>query len=181
MLRGASARAGWGWVAGVTAFIYASLPVMPSLWGALDRRAPLMLRGSMVLVALLSVGGVWAAVLYERAERRPLPLMVLALATALLALGLYLPAFPTERFHFIEYGLLGALILRASLRSRPGDWKVGFGLAALVLVALGVMDEVFQYLLPNRVFEWRDIWFNIAGGLIGFGAYLVMAPPESSQ
>jgi hypothetical protein len=136
------------------------------------------LRGSLVLLAVLSTGAFWAYALMERLERRPLPLSVLALATGLFAFGLYFPSFPSERFHFLEYGLLGALVLRASLKTRPAHWGASFGLAALVLTSIGVMDEVIQYFLPSRVFDWRDIWFNLSGGVLGFAAYLVVAPPK---
>lgn len=175
---GASERPGWGWIAGLTAFIYVSLPVMPSLWSFLDRRSPWLLRGGMVLLAFLSVGVVWIVTLVDRGERRPLPLSVLALATGLFALGLYSPTYPSERLHFLEYGLLGMLILRASLRTKPHSWRASFGLAAVVLCLIGTVDEVIQYLLPNRFFDWRDLWFNVLGGLLGFGAYLVAAPPK---
>lgn len=178
MGKGASDRPGWGWIAGLTAFIYASLPVMPYIWRTLDRRAPWLLMGGMVAMALLSVGALWIVTLVDRGERRPLPLIVLATATGFFALGFYIPAFPSERVHFLEYGLLGMLILRASLRTMPQSWRASFGLAAVVLCTIGTLDEIIQFLLPNRFFDWRDLWFNLIGGLLGFGAYLVVAPPE---
>lgn len=176
----ASARVCWAWVAGLTVFIYASLPVAPALWTNIDKRAPLLLRGGLVALALLAAGALWRVVWKDRGERRPLPLLTLAAATVLFALGLTSPAFPSERFHFLEYGLMGMLVLRASLKSQPRSLKAAFGLAALVLCTLGTIDELIQYFLPNRFFDWRDIWFNIAGGLLGFGAYLVLSPPESA-
>lgn len=171
-------RPGWGWVAGVTAFIYLSLPVMPWVWNALDRKTPWLLRGGVALLALLVLSTVWIVVLVDRRERRPLPLIVLSLLTALFTAGLFIVPYPSERIHFFEYGILGMLILRSSLRTMPESRWAGAGVAALVLAAIGSGDELIQYLLPNRVFDWHDIWFNVLGGALGFGAYVLAAPPE---
>lgn len=180
MKHGASARVCWAWVAGLTVFIYASLPVAPALWTGMDKRAPLLLRGGLAALALLAAGALWRIVWKDKGERRPLPILALAAVTVLFAVGFISPAFPSERLHFLEYGLLGMLVLRASLKSRPRSLRAAFGLAALVLCTLGTIDELIQYILPNRFFDWRDIWFNIAGGLLGFGAYLVLSPPGSA-
>lgn len=177
MARRASARAGWIWVIGLTAVIYASLPVMPSVWRALDQRIPLLLRSSGWLFSLSAAAALWAAVLIGRAERRPLPLVVLAALTGLFAWGLAATPYPAERFHFLEYGLLGALTLRSSLHTYEDRWTAAFGLAALVVFAVGGLDEAIQYALPNRFFDWHDIWYNILGGLLGFGAFLAVSPP----
>ncbi|MFQ6671734.1 MAG: VanZ family protein [Candidatus Tectimicrobiota bacterium] len=173
----AAGGAGWGPVVGLTAFIYATLPVMPVVWRAVDRRAPNVLGPSAWLLALCAVGAMWRTIWVHRAERRPLPLGVLAITTGLFAWGITSPTFPAERFHFLEYGLLGMLTLRASFRTVPDRWAATFGLASLVLCIIGAGDEVVQAMLPNRVFDWHDIWFNIYAGLLGFGAYLGMAPP----
>ncbi len=177
MVRWSAGRAGWGSVVGLTALIYVSLPVMPSVWRALSRRAPQAPVAGFWLLALVAVGAVWVTVWVKRGERRPIPLGVLAVTTGLFAWGISSPTYPAERFHFLEYGLLGILILRASVRTVPDRWATTFGRAALVLLTIGVVDEIIQFALPNRVFDLRDIWFNIYGGLLGFGVYLVVAPP----
>lgn len=71
-----------------------------------------------------------------------------------------------ERFHYLEYGLLYALwfrVVRHFVRGRACY------LAAFVLCSVfGLADEVVQFYLPNRHFDWGDVWMNVVG--CGFGA-----------
>ena len=39
--------------------------------------------------------------------------------------------------------------------------------AIILLVIIAVIDELIQYMLPNRVGDIRDIVMNITGGIIG--------------
>jgi VanZ like family len=69
-----------------------------------------------------------------------------------------------ERFHFVEFGLITFLYYRA--------WRERLDMAALVLPALaafvvGIADEAFQWFIPARVGELRDVWLN--GASIGCG------------
>jgi VanZ family protein len=40
---------------------------------------------------------------------------------------------------------------------------------------LGCLDEGIQAILPNRVYDIRDIGFNAAAGLMAMAAILVLA------
>lgn len=72
-----------------------------------------------------------------------------------------------ERSHLLEFGVLAFLIYEAlcerltnrKTSSFPGVWA--FLIAALV----GVTDELVQMLLPTRVFDPRDILFNVLAAL----------------
>ena len=81
-----------------------------------------------------------------------------------------------ERFHFVEYGLVTALFYRA-WRAR-GDLSI----VCLPLIAgliVGTLDEAWQWFVPERVGEWRDIFINF--GAIGTGLLLslAIAPPAT--
>lgn len=70
---------------------------------------------------------------------------------------------PEERIHFLQYGFLAWLALRA-LEPRLEPWKLQ--VVAFVGVALlGLCDELYQGWLPNRVFDWRDVGLNAIGAL----------------
>jgi len=43
----------------------------------------------------------------------------------------------------------------------------GKGMAVGIVFVIGVGDELIQWLLPNRIFDLRDILFNILGGITG--------------
>ncbi len=65
---------------------------------------------------------------------------------------------PEESFHFIEYGMLSILIFWA-LSFRVQDASVYFTAFFLASI-IGSLDEVVQWLLPERYFDYRDIGLN---------------------
>ena len=69
---------------------------------------------------------------------------------------------PAERIHFLEYGILGALIFKATGKGTKQNI-----FAIILLFIIAVIDELIQYILPNRVGDIRDVVMNITGGIIG--------------
>jgi len=79
---------------------------------------------------------------------------------------------PAEKIHFIEYGFLGILVFKA-LPERT----LLYVIAGFVFTTLtGFVDEVIQYFLPNRVFDWRDVWINAISGALGLWAGKALYP-----
>ncbi|MBM3251917.1 MAG: VanZ family protein [Candidatus Omnitrophica bacterium] len=76
-----------------------------------------------------------------------------------------------ERFHILEYGLLGYLAGRDLFKESLGLKTVI--LLILVVAIFAFLDEGFQYFLPYRVYDARDIIFNLIGGLWGAGLFLI--------
>lgn len=75
-----------------------------------------------------------------------------------------------ETFHFIEYGLITYLFVRAWRHTGDGSAVVLPILAAFVF---GVAEEAYQWFLPARVGELKDVWLNgaaILAGAIGSAA-----------
>ena len=79
-----------------------------------------------------------------------------------------------ERFHFVEYGLL-ALLYQRVWRERGDLSMVVMPILAGILV--GTVDEWFQWFIPFRVGELRDVLLNgvalVCGVLFGTG----LTPP----
>lgn len=66
---------------------------------------------------------------------------------------------PEERVHFIEYGLLGLMLVKAlGGRLAPG---------LVVVTAVGAGDELIQLFLPDRVGDVKDVLVNAGGGALG--------------
>jgi len=78
----------------------------------------------------------------------------------------------------IEYGVVAALIYEAlSERVRNGRHIPGPAAVAVVVTAcLGLLDEGIQAMLPSRVFDVRDIFFNAFAGFMVIAARLAIAP-----
>ncbi|MEY5062370.1 MAG: hypothetical protein RLZZ112_334 [Verrucomicrobiota bacterium] len=102
--------------------------------------------------------------------------VVLVLLAAAFAHGTwFLRARPEEALHFVQYGLLSALAYRAF--AEGGANRATYLNAFLLTAILGSVDEVIQWLVPKRFFDFRDIAINvIAGGLIQLGLVLGIAP-----
>lgn len=78
-----------------------------------------------------------------------------------------------ERLHLVEYGALGLLFWAALARrdERLGRDAVVDGvrtvvLATLLVGAAGWLDEGIQGLLPNRVYDLRDVGLNAGAGAL---------------
>ncbi len=84
---------------------------------------------------------------------------------------------PEERTHLFEYGILATLIHQAlSERARNGR-KVPSPaiLAVLITALLGWLDEGIQALLPNRVYDIRDVGTNALAGVMAIAAILTLS------
>ena len=62
---------------------------------------------------------------------------------------------PEERLHFFEYGVLG--YMGGWVLDAVGHFKHRFKTGLFVLFGLGLLDELIQGILPNRVFDLHDI------------------------
>lgn len=97
---------------------------------------------------------------------------VIAPAAVFLWYSYTLRANPEEAFHFIEYGGLSYLGLRALSSPLRAGLVPGLAprlSAAMLTVCVGTCEELYQWILPNRFFDLRDI------GLNGFAAVTVQA------
>jgi VanZ like family len=71
---------------------------------------------------------------------------------------------PEEAVHFLEYGLLGFFLFRA-LSLTIHDKSI-YPTAFLVGSLVGIFDEVFQWMMPGRYWDFRDVGLNaLATGL----------------
>jgi VanZ family protein len=74
--------------------------------------------------------------------------------------------------HFAAYAWLGLLCFGAF----TGRWAVRGAVLAVMLLALGL--EVFQQLVPGRMFEVTDMAANLVGAATGMVAGFAVARPE---
>lgn len=78
---------------------------------------------------------------------------------------------PEEKIHLLEFAILGWFVSRDLIK--PGRKVKGAIFALVFTLAVGIVDEIFQGVLPYRYFQWCDIGFNSAGGLWGVTLYLL--------
>jgi hypothetical protein len=166
----------WTWTVVVLVAIYSTLGPARILVDFL--REQNLLRISFALVVLLVVG----AIAWQWLKKRPgWPEIGVALGVAFAYLWMFLRiGSPEERTHLIEYGVVAAVIHQA-LQERVRNGRRVPAPAALtvaVTALLGTLDECIQAMLPNRVFDVRDIGFNALAGFMVIAARLALAPQK---
>jgi hypothetical protein len=70
-----------------------------------------------------------------------------------------------EKLHIFEYGFLGWLAAKDFNRDRT---SLGcFLLSLLFILLVAALDEIFQYFLPYRVADIRDVITDVISGTLG--------------
>lgn len=89
--------------------------------------------------------------------------------------GKKIPQYPeifNNIFHFIEFAALGFFLARAldnfNISSRMFDTVAW---TTVICTGYGLMVELYQFTVPNRVFDTADLVMNSAGALVGSFIY----------
>ena len=117
---------------------------------------------------------VWAIVILVRRGVGWMEGLVLLVSSAVFFSAVQMAGLPEEKLHFLEYGLLGAMLLTATreralrLGKRGSSALWSSALVAAVLASLaGWGDEGIQAVLPNRYYDVRDIlWNSLGSGMV---------------
>jgi hypothetical protein len=135
-------------------------------------------RFGLVSMAATAVpaGLVLAAALLRIRDRRPLRYAALALGLLAGTAWIRVAGLGAgERFHFVEYGLVAFLFYRAWRPLQDGSVLVLPLLAGLVTASL---DEWFQWFVPIRAGEARDVLLDAVALCCGLLVAIALDPPE---
>ena len=163
----------WLWALTVIVLIYSTLPVTRMLAGAL--------RDGGLLAATFVVGMVLVvATIVTQGLRTRLGSAELGVGLGVAAVYLMVllrMTIPEERTHLIEYGVVAVFIYEAlTERARAGRRvPVPALLAVLVTSLVGTVDECIQAFLPSRVFDPRDILFNVLASVMAVSSSVALA------
>jgi len=146
-----------------TLLLFATLPRTPEIIKWIDGTGQMKL----VLSTLFSVISFIIIYFAIRAGRfaKPSFWLTIAFLAAVYVGSVRLMTTAPERMHLLTYGLMGLLVF-----STARFWLEGralFFVSLAAVSAVGVLDEVVQYFLPNRYFGFDDIVLNIMGGISG--------------
>jgi VanZ family protein len=168
----------------VSAAVILSAPFVGQIRAALRAAFPARFVTIVGVAVGLSIAIALVVALIRIRERRPAVWRYAVLGSAL-ALGLsYSAATSTgvpevdavERVHFVEYGLVAFLFYRAW---RPrGDASIVI-LPVLAGVIVGTLEEWFQWFIPVRVGEARDIALNLVAIGCGLLFSIGVDPPDT--
>lgn len=79
-----------------------------------------------------------------------------------------------EKTHILSYGLLGYLAARDLIDAESAPRPRSMALAASFVSLISVADELFQWVLPYRFCEMKDIITNILSGALGIGLFIAL-------
>ena len=160
-----------------TAVIYTTVPFVRTLreW-YVARWDPATI--TWAVAATLTCGALAAALILGRRSTSLRPgalLWIITVSGALVLWTFSLRRSPEEAVHFLEYGVLALLIHRA-LRPVMDDELV-FVAGVLIGTLIGTVDEIIQWLSPQRYWDWRDLVLNGgAGALIQLALWRIVPP-----
>lgn len=150
-------------------FVQQAFTVVSTAWApqfrALGIAATALPVGIAVLVAVVRIR-----------DRRPARYLALASSLAIGTSFILIDALSLgESFHFVEYGLLAWLFYRAF---SPGDDGSVVLLPLLAGTLVGILDEWFQWFIPIRTGEARDIVLNGVASGCGLLFAISVEPPN---
>ncbi|MBI3047890.1 MAG: VanZ family protein [Acidobacteria bacterium] len=161
--------------AAAAAAVILSAPFAQQLFAEVSVRWPARSRPLGVAATAVPAALVLLFALWHICERRILRYGLLVLGFGLGAGYILFTALTfAESFHFVEYGVLAVLFYRAW---RPaGDWSnVILPLAAGTIA--GSLDEWFQWFIPIRAGEARDVLLNSVAMAAGLLVAAALEPP----
>ena len=163
----------WLWTLVVIVAIYSTLGLAGVLAQVL--RARNLLDGFFTLGLLLVVAAIAGSAMKRRSGRREIWVALGIMAVYGMVLTRVFLS-PEERTHLFEYGIVAVLIYKALIeRVRNGEKVPAPAVIAIMVTALlGWLDEGIQVLLPNRVYDIRDVGFNALAGLMAITASVAL-------
>lgn len=163
----------WLWTLTVMLAIYSTLSIARDLAAFLQR---LGILDEIFILGMLMIG---TAVVALALKTRPGGVEI---GVGLGVAAVYLIAFlrmgiTAERTHLMEYSVVAVLIHEAlkERASNGGDVPRPALLALVITVLLGWLDEGIQWLLPNRVYDIRDVIFNTMAAVMAISASVLLS------
>lgn len=164
----------WLCTLGILAAIYSTLGIARPLSNVLRESGLLevfFIVGTLLVIATILVPGLKS----QRPDKVDIGIILGVVAVYVMVLVRI--EIPEERTHLIEYSIVATFIYQALTERKSQGSKVLFPelLAILATAVAGTVDEFIQLLLPSRVFDIRDILFNILAGLMAVGSFWVLS------
>jgi len=176
-----SERRDWLLLAGMALAVYAALRPARLLFDALTRAGWLATMQQAIVATVVLLGaGFLSWMIWRTGVRDPRCYLNFAgLGLAAAGVLVLLTKMPIERFHLLEYGLVGWLAWRvAGHRFVRSDRALIGGLMAF---NIGLGDELIQGVLPTRFYDPKDVLVNGVAGAIGVWAAALLVSVNRRQ
>lgn len=152
----------------ITPYLPVLIRTVSSRWSS--SRVSHIVLGLEIIIALLILALAIRFLIFKKKKSVPFLVSVSTIFLfSFIIYKIYIPN-PYEFTHLPEYAMLSILIIRAINKEKRGNStliKNSYFLSGLITGVIGAGDEIYQYFLPNRYFNWYDILLNILGGILG--------------
>ena len=161
---------------GAAALVILSAPFSQQVFLAVSNRWPGELRALAIAATVVPAAAALVLAATRIRTQRAVRYLLLAFAAGIGGGYVLLNGVSfTEAFHLVEYGLVGLLFHRAVRASDDGS-VIWLPLVAGVIA--GTADEFFQWFIPIRAGEARDIVLNAVAASCGLLVALAAHPPS---
>jgi len=169
----------WGIILLYICLIYSTVSIVPQIRIALTEIFGVSVFNLVYLALALGAGWAFSALNHNFTGKR-LKFRISALVAILGISALYLSKLPyaVEKIHFVQYGILGILLVSA-LSMRIQNSIVTYVASVLLVYIIGLGDETFQDLISSRVGEIRDNFTNIFSAILGLALHACVAEKYS--
>ena len=120
-----------------------------------------------LLTIFLGIGAALIGPLWKRLRQDPRKTLALALIIGVLIYSMWDIEVPANQIHFLQYGPLTVLAVEA-LRFRIQDRQI-YPCTVLLVLLVGMGDELLQSFLPDRRFDPHDVVLNALAGVLTLG------------
>jgi hypothetical protein len=145
---------------------YATLGIMPGIWEKINA----IMGGQGIILQYIIYSSItltlFAFLIFIKKERSLVKYLLLLLFIIVFITMYLLEENPGEKIHMVQYGILGVLAYNALKIDFNRFNKALYLYGALFCLSVGALDEIIQWLLPNRWFTWHDVFINGASGIL---------------
>ena len=156
----------WLWVALCTAFIFSTIPLARSIQKLVYATVgkEFFTYAVFFIVFFCLAATLYFMIFKYRVKKNSQYIWLFLCAGVYIYYTFTLRKHPEEALHFVEYGVLSYFFFKA-LSFRIRDWTIYITVVFFVAL-VGTFDEFIQWLMPGRIWDYRDIGFNMLSGVI---------------
>jgi len=172
----------WLWVILCSITIFLTVPVARKIQKFVYNNWGSEVFGYFVLgvLAVASVGLLYSLIFKLKIRSLSRYIWLFIIAGLYIYFTLKLWKIPEEAVHFVEYGLLGFFLFKA-LSHHVRDKSI-YITATLFALFIGTIDEILQWITPERYWDFRDAGLNaLSGGLFQLAVWKVVVPKIISE
>ena len=98
--------------------------------------------------------------------------------------GAYFPEHPdiiNNAVHFLEFGILAFLLARTLHHVYSFSRISLFLWTTAICVSFGLLDEAHQFMVPERVFDLADLFFDTLGAAVGSAVFILSSTLKAAN